>query len=164
MRIARVDEHTISIGPLDLFCTELLHQIHLCASAGDDPAVRERLFPSPTGGKNAEIDHEWEEYVTAGLEELFTSNLEVIEKDLVGFPPAKPAGDHYTLHIPVKHLEAWIHGLNQARLALAARYDFDEEDMDGPIPAEGDSRALALFQVHFYGLLQECFLRVLEEE
>jgi hypothetical protein len=63
----------------------------------------------------------------------------------------------------VKHLEAWIHALNQARLALSARFGFTERDMEDAIPIEGDQRALALFQVHFYGFLQECFLRQLED-
>jgi hypothetical protein len=29
---------------------------------------------------------------------------------------------------------------------------------------DGGVRALTLFQIHFYGLLQECFLRVLEAD
>ena len=62
----------------------------------------------------------------------------------------------------MKHLEAWIHALNQARLALAARHDFSERELEREIPAEGDDRAFALFQIHFYGLLQEFFLRQLD--
>jgi hypothetical protein len=164
VKIARVDEQTISVGPLDLFCTELLHQIRVSSTVEGKGKVDERLYPSPTGGRDREFDEEWCEYVRPGLEEIYDSNLTVIDQDLANFPPSRPADDHHTLHLPVKHLDAWVHGLNQARLAIAARYGFHEKEMESSIPMDGDVRALALFQVHFYGWLQECFLRVLDGE
>lgn len=164
MKVTRIDEQTLAIGPLDLFCTELLHQIHLCANPDGSPEVRARLYPSPSGGRDAEMDEEWSEYVEPDLADLFATSIEVIQKDIADFPPARPAADHHTLHLPIKNLEAWVHGLNQARLALAARYGFTEKEMDGPIPTDGDMNSLALFQVHFYGWLQECFLRMLRDE
>ena len=51
-----------------------------------------------------------------------------------------------------------------ARLALAARYGFTEKEIDGPLPESGDVTTLALYQLHFYGWLQECFLRVLRDD
>jgi hypothetical protein len=36
--------------------------------------------------------------------------------------------------------------------------------MELAMPLAGDARSLALFQVHFYGFLMECFLRELESE
>ena len=164
MKVTRLDEQTVAIGPLDLFCTELLHQIHLGANLDDSPAARERLFPKPTAGADAQLDSEWRDYVEPELAELFAASIETIDTDIEDFPPARPAADHHTLHLPIKHLEAWIHGLNQARLAIAARNHFTEHDIDGPVPVDGDERALALFQVHFYGWLQECFLRMLRED
>lgn len=164
VKITRVDEQTISIGPLDLFCIELLHQIRLSTAVEGNEKVRERLFPSPTGGRDHEMDEEWRDYVGPGLRETFDSNLGVIDQDLKSFPPSAPANDHHTLHLPIAHLDAWVHGLNHARLAISARHDFTEKEMESAIPMEGDMRALALFQVHFYGWLQESFLRVLEEE
>lgn len=164
VKISRIDEQTIAIGPLDLFSTELLHQIHLSVDPDGSPEVRGRLYPSPTKGADADFDNDWKEFVEPDLKDMFATSIEVIEQDIAEFPPARPAADHHTLHLPIKNLEAWIHGLNQARLALAARYGFTEKEMDGPFPDGGDMKALALFQVHFYGWLQECFLRVLEEE
>ena len=164
VRVARVDEQTVSIGPLDLFCTELLHQIRLSAMVEEDDAAHRRLYPSPSGGSDPEYDEEWKEYVGEELRELFQSHLDIITSDLSDFPPAQPAATQHTLHLPIKNLEAWVHGLNQARLAIAARYSFTERDMDDSIPLEGDVRAMALFQVHFYGWLQECFLRILEDK
>ena len=53
--------------------------------------------------------------------------------------------------------------MNQARLALAAKYDFTEAELSdhyrSPI---GSRRDLSLFQVNFYGFLQEFILRELE--
>ena len=160
MTVSRLDEQTIAIGELDLLGVELLQQIAISAEPADNVEAHERLFPSPTGGRDRTLDGDWESYVEPGLRELFQSHLEIIAEDLADFPPALPQDTH-TLVLPVKHLEAWIHGLNQARLALAARYTFTEKEMEGRFPMEGDERALALFQVHVYGFLQECFLRQL---
>jgi hypothetical protein len=164
MRIERLNDRTVAIGPLDLLSCELLQQIRVSAEPGNSRAVRERLFPSPIKDKRSELRQEWKEYVEPELAELFASHLDIIEKDLEGFPSGGSDETGHVLHVPVKHLDAWIHGLNQARLAIAARNNFTEKDMDSPIPFEGDVRALALFQVWFYGILEECFLRILGAE
>ena len=161
MLIERLDEQTVALRDLDLLCCELLHQIAVSAEPGDSTAARARLFSSPSGGREPELDADWKEYVEPGLAHLFRSALGVVQEDLRDFPPAEPADD-YTLHIPVKHLESWIHALNQARLAITARYDFTEREMEGKVPLAGDTRAFALFHVYFYGILQEWFLAELE--
>jgi hypothetical protein len=161
MKIERSDEQTVSIGPLDLLCCELLHQIRVSAEPGESEAARARLFPSPSGGEDRRLDRDWQEYIEPDLAHLFESHLDVIDGDLEKFPGDQPEAEGYTLHIPMKNLDAWIHGLNQARLSLSARHNFTEDEMNGRIPDDGDVRALTLFQVHFYALLQECFLRVL---
>jgi len=54
--------------------------------------------------------------------------------------------------------------LNQARLALAARFDFKEAEMSQNGPRNIETvRDLSLFQVHFYGFLQECLLQDMAE-
>jgi hypothetical protein len=88
------------------------------------------------------------------------SSIEVIERDLEKLRVDKGTGES-ALPVAASNLEAWIHGLNQARLALAARHDFTDEDMERTLPLGGDPRALALLQVRFYGILQELFLREL---
>lgn len=149
---------------MDLFCAELLHQIRLSATVEEDSAVQDRFFPSPSAGKDPEFDEEWSEYVGSELAELFESHLATIDGDLADFPPTSTVSGEHTLHLPIKHLEAWVHGLNQARLAIATRYGFEEKDMEKDLAADGDVRSLALFQVHFYGWMQECFLRILGDE
>lgn len=164
MRIERVDPHNIQIGPLDLLFCELLHQIRLSVDYSSDIEVRERFFPSPTGGATPRIDADWREYVEPELAASFDTSLQVIDEDLANFPPPSPppTGLGYFLSVPLKHLDAWIHGLTQARIALAARYNFTEDDMNGKVPTDGDDKALALFQEHFYGLLLESFIRIQE--
>lgn len=161
MRVRRLNEQTVEIAELDSLCCELLQQIVVHARSDDHPAVRERLYSRPTGGREPAFEEDWKAYVEPDLRDLFRSAQEVVEQDLRSFPEETP-DQHSALVLPVKHLEDWIHCLNQARLALSARYDFREEEMETPMPMHGDQRALALFQVHFYGFLQECFLRQLD--
>lgn len=162
MEIQRIDEQTVAIEDLDIFLCELLHQIPDSADPSDSENARRRLFSSPTHGAEPGFDEEWTEYVEPELSQLFQSALDVVREDLADFPPGEPDRQH-RLTIPVRHLESWIHALNQARLALGARHEVTDEDMDD-IPTGGDSRALAIFQIHFYGYLQERFLHELEEE
>lgn len=147
---------------MDFICGQFILQIVPCAAATDDPAVQSRLFCQPSGGREPEFERDWKEYVEPDLRDIFKSAQEIVEGDLKDFDPNE-AGDSSTLRIPIKHLEAWVHALNQARLALSARYDFTEEDMEKPVSLGGDARGLALFQVHFYGFVQECFLQQLDE-
>ena len=159
MTFRRVDANHVALGPLDPFALDLLRQIAGCAS-DDDPAAQARLFPSPTNGAEGQLDHDWKNYVEPDLRRLFQSSLEVIEEDLESGVSGSSSKAR-TLQIPIAHLDAWIHGLNQARLAIVARHGFSSAELEGETPLEGSARALALFQTHFYGFLQESFLREL---
>lgn len=161
MQISRSDDRTIALTQLNDVCCELLRQIASNAAPGENGPARARLFPRPTAGREPDADRDWHEYVEPDLRRLFQDALDVVEGDVKRIGPEGRRRGGYALSIPVQHLEAWIHALNQARLAIVARNDFSEKDMSGGVPAEGDARALALFQVHFYGFLQECFLREL---
>jgi hypothetical protein len=145
MRIVRTDSKTVSVGPLDLLYCEFLHQVRSAADPGTSDAARQRLLPSPTNGKDPELDKDWLEYVEPELTEWFDSSLQVVERDLRGFPSGTPADLGYTLKIPIDHIDAWIHALNQARITLGARYNFTEADMNGEVPLEGHDRSFALF-------------------
>jgi hypothetical protein len=138
----------------------MLHQIAV-SGEDEDPDAQARLFSSPSDGTELEMEEDWREYVQPELRQLFQSAREVVRGDLEDFPP-DPVSDAMSLRLPVSHLESWLSALNQARLALAARHHVTELDMDH-VPRSGDSRALALFQIHLYGLLQEWFLREMGE-
>ena len=161
MHIRRCDRDTMELGEMDSLCCEMLRQIVPSANADDDPAVHRRLYSSPCEGREPDFEQDWKNYVEPDLRNLFRSAQEIVEGDLKDFAPAKTL-EFSTLLIPVKNLEAWIHTLNQARLAISARNDFTERDMEAPVSLGGDARTLALFRIHFYGFLQECFLQQLE--
>ena len=64
------------------------------------------------------------------------------------------------LRIPWKHADAWLSALNQARLVIAAKYNFSDAELGDHFRSPiGSRRDLSLFQVNFYGFLQECILR-----
>lgn len=152
----------MELGEMDFLCRQLIQQVIESAAGTDDPAVERRLFSSPTEGRERDFEQDWKNYVEPDLRSLFRSTQEIVAGDLKNFDPDEST-DSTTLQIPVKNLEAWIHTLNQARLALAARYEFTDKEMEKQLSLGGDARGLALFQVHFYGFLQECFLQQLEE-
>ncbi len=163
MQIRRLDEEHIAIEEIDPLCGALLREIPLRADPAGNADAEARLFSTPTHGAEPEADAEWKEYVEPDLRQLFQDAVEVVKGDLGGLPPAG-AEPPYELRVPIAHLDAWVHALNQARLALAARFDFTERDMDGRITFEPDARSRALFEVRFYGLLQEYFLHQLDDD
>ena len=157
MRIGRLDDETIALAELDSLCCDLLRRISASAES-DDAAAQTRIYSSPSGGADPEMEEDWRQYVHPDLHELFASAVDVVRGDLASIAGAE-SEDGGVLHVPVAHVEAWIHTLNQARLALAATHDFTEKEMSRMVLASAeDPRAFALLQVHFYGLLLEYFL------
>ena len=160
MQVWRVDPQTLAIGGLDPLLCELLQQIPLHADPEDHPAARARLFSPPAAaGEEPALHADWQEYVEPELRQLFESALETVRRDLAGFPPPTPARE-YTLRIPIAHLDAWLNALNQARLALAARHEVTERDMER-VPAKAARATSPSSRSRFTALLQECILREL---
>ncbi len=153
MKIHRLDKKTIVLEEIDTFISDLLRKIPESADPSGSESATARLFPPPTGGRDREADEEWQEYIEPGLRELFEDNVAVVAEDL------KSLERNGSIRVPVRHLDAWIHTLNQARLALAARHEFTDKELDREAAMEDGERAMVLFQVHFYGLLQEFLLR-----
>ena len=162
MKIHRLDAKTVALEEIDGLIGELLRRIPASADPSGSDAATGRLFPTLTEGREPGADADWREFVEPGLRELFMDAVSIVREDLKSFPGKAKAGIA-TLRLPVKHLEAWIHTLNQARLALAARHEFTDRELEREVPTEGDERAFVLFQIHFYGLLQEFFLRQLDD-
>jgi len=161
MRIQRLDEENIALEEIDSVVVDLLLKIPASADPTGSDAATARLFPQPTAGREPEADEEWREYVEPDLRELFRDAVGVVADDLKHLSPGG-AGELRKLNIPVSHLDAWIHALNQARLALAARHEFTDRELEREMALEGGARSFVLFQIHFYGLLQEFFLRQVE--
>jgi len=168
VEITRTDDGDLLLLHLDLFLVELLRQIPLNADPGDSDAARERLFSVPTSS-DPKANDDWKNYVHPGMRQLFETATETVKRDLETFEQMDEqqldepsARAHCTLRIPAGHFENWLNALNQARLALAARHAFTDSDLDTDEPLSLiDQRGLSLFQIHFYGFLQECLIREL---
>ena len=163
MEICRRNDE-IEISELDPFLAELLRQVPASANPEGVPAAEQRLFSPPTNGKETEICAEWKLYVEPELRRLFRTATETVAADLEQLNGnEKPFADRI-LRIPSKHGDAWLSALNQARLVIAAKYNFTDgelgEHFRSPI---GSRRDLSLFQVNFYGFLQEFILRELDD-
>ncbi len=150
----------MEISDLDPFLAELLRQIPASTDPGGVPAAKERLFSSPADTSQKEACREWKLYVEPELRRLFQSATETVSGDLEQLDGKEKSAGHCTLRIPTEHADAWLNALNQARLVIAARCNFTEGELcDHYRSPIGSRRDLSLFQVNFYGFLQEFILR-----
>ena len=151
---------TLEITEIDPFLAELLRQIPLSASPEAVPAAEQRLYSAPAGPNEKEFCAEWKIYVEPELRRLFQSATETVSSDLEQLAEKERPFANGRLRIPREHSDAWLNALNQARLAIAAKYDFSEAELcDHYRSPIGSRRDLSLFQVNFYGFLQEFILR-----
>ena len=159
MEICRRNDE-IEISELDPFLAELLRQIPASANPEGVPAAEERLFSPPADQNEKEICAEWKLYVKPELRRLFQTATETVAADLEQLSDNEKMFANRTLLIPSKHADAWLSALNQARLVIAAKCRFtDAELCDHYRSPIGSRRDLSLFQVNFYGFLQEFILR-----
>src|SRR5256712_13963992 len=155
MEICRRNDE-IEISELDPFLAELLRQIPASANPEGVPAAEERIFSPPTNGKETEICAEWKLYVEPELRRLFQTATQTVATDLQQLNGSAKPFANCTLRIPTQNAEAWLNALNQARLVIAAKYNFSDVDLcDHYRSPIGSRRDLGLFQVNFYGFLQE---------
>jgi hypothetical protein len=156
-------KNQIEISEIDPFLAELLRQIPACANPEGAPAAEERIFSPPSNGNETELCAEWKMYVEPELRRLFQTASETVSADLQQLDGNEKSLANCTLRIPGKHADAWLSALNQARLVIAAKNNFTETELNdhchSPI---GSRRDLSLFQVNFYGFLQEFILREFE--
>jgi hypothetical protein len=94
------------------------------------------------------------------LRRLFRTATETVAADLEQLNGNEKPFANRKLRIPTQHADAWLNALNQARLVIAAKYNFtDSELCDHYRSPIGSRRDLSLFQLNFYGFLQEFILR-----
>lgn len=157
MDIRRAGEH-LELSDVDPFLAELLRQVPESTDPGSYTAANERLFSKPSGDET--LCSEWKSYVEPELHRLFQTSTETVAGDLAQLNGESKPFRNCRLRIPLSHTDAWLNTLNQARLVIAAKYNFSDGELGehyrSPI---GSRRDLALFQVNFYGFLQECLLR-----
>lgn len=154
----------IEISELDPFLAELLRQIPASAKPDGASAAEERLFSPPIKGEGTEFCAEWKTYVEPELRRLFQTATQTVATDLEQLNGNEKSLANRTLRIPAKHADAWLSALNQARLVIAAKNNFTETELNDHFRSPiGSRRDLSLFQVNFYGFLQEFILRELED-
>lgn len=140
--------------------SDLLLQIPRWSEVENEEIDR-RIFSEP--GEGEELDglrEDWHAYVEPELHEYFLSTRQIVETDLRRMVEEE---DGLCVEFPLKHADAWLNALNQARLALAALHGMDENELSASGPHEvQNERDLALFQIHFYGMIQQWLLEVLE--
>jgi hypothetical protein len=124
------------------------------------PAAEKRLFSAPTNGEESEFCDEWKVYVEPELRRLFETATETVAADLEQLNGNEKSLANRTLCIPFRHADAWLSALNQARLVIAAKNEFTESELGDHLRSPiGSRRDLSLFQINFYGFLQEFILR-----
>ena len=156
-------KNQIEIVELDPFLAELLRQIPASANPEGAPAAEERIFSSPTNGAEPEFRSEWKTYVEPELRRLFQTATQTVAGDLEQLNGDEKSLANRTLRIPTKHADAWLSASNQARLVIAAKNNFTEIELNDHLHSPiGSRRDLSLFQVNFYGFLQEFILREME--
>ena len=161
----RREGDTLELSELDPFLAELLRQIPESTNAEGVESAHARLFSLPADPGEEEICSEWKLYVEPELRRLFQSATETVAADLKPLNGNSKPFANCTLRIPTKNAEAWLNALNQARLVIASKYGFSESELSdhyrSPI---GSRRDLSLFQVNFYGFLQEFILHEMRGE
>ena len=159
----RRQKDCLEISELDPFLAELLRQIPESTNTDGVESAQQRLFSSPAPASEKEICAEWKLYVEPELRRLFRSATETVTADLQQLNGSTKPFANCTLRIPIENAEAWLNALNQARLCIAAKYNFtDGELCDHYRSPIGSRRDLGLFQVNFYGFLQEFILQEMQ--
>lgn len=124
-------------------------------------AAEQRFYPVPTQDEDlGQVRSDWKAFVEPGLQEHFRSARDVVIADLKGLVEK---GESFEFTIPVKHMEAWINVLNQARLALAADLGFDEKLLSSSEPPDlASPHGLAAFRINLYAFMQQCLIERME--
>lgn len=104
--------------------------------------LTERLA-EPMAGSEGEED--WREFVLPDLRDAFNLQLSTIEQALKEVEGDEETGE---IHIAKEDAELWYGGINQAQLALAARYDFSNVERSEMPP--GMRSAWFRSQAYFY--------------
>ncbi len=173
VRRAKDDQPQIVLEEIEPFFLELLRSLPESSDPGDNAAARARLFSAPMspGSDGDEFNDDWKSYVEPELRALFQSEREIVLGDLAQLPPptAYPPVESFepvpfapsrnVLEIPIRHAEAWLSVLNQARLGIAARHGFGEREIEEgwPLPPF-TPRDLDLFRLHFFDEIQQILL------
>lgn len=126
-----------------------LRRVPSILSGREAAGARDRLHPDAIPNDPAR-NAEWHRLMDAELTHLFESAGATIAADLA---QADSRGGE--IEFPVKHLKAWMSAVNQARIVLSERHQFEAHDMQRDPSAPGSARDVALLQVQVLGYVMQ---------
>ena len=160
MLIRKWKKKAIEFSRIEQIEAELLRQIPACCDLDEGSKAESRIFPSPTNATDPDLVRDWDEFVRPELRHLFRSAKETVEEDL-GLLKMK-VGHLGRFLVPLDHGEPWLNALNQARLILAAKFEFSEAELSKfDLPGSFSQRELVLHQINFYAAIQERIIEIL---
>lgn len=154
MLIRRLKGNSIELADIEPIEAELLRKVPSVCDTGGDSRVEARLFSNPADSSERQFLSDWDEFVRPELRHLFLSARKTVEEDLgkLSDRPGRPG----RLVVPSAHSDAWLNTLNQARLILATKFDFTDEELSmHEAPQSFSRRDLVLLQINFYAAIQE---------
>ena len=163
MLIRRLKENSIELTEIEPIEAELLRKVPSVCDTGGDSRAETRLFSSPADTSERQFLNDWDEYVRPGLRHLFLSARKTVEADLENL--LDRPGRLGRLIVPRAHGDAWLNTLNQARLILASKFDFSDEELSmHEVPKSFSRRDLVLLQINFYAAIQERIIDAMESK
>ncbi len=124
------------------------------------PEAEARFYPPPADN-DADLLDDWKAHVQPGLYDIFLDSRSTVLADLATITGKT---GNFSLDIPIQHAPAWLNALNQARLAIAATYDFTEKELSKPAPAKlTTARQIARLEMDFFAAIQEWIIDGLED-
>jgi hypothetical protein len=160
MLIRKWKKKAIEFSRIERIEAELLRQVPACCELDQDGNAESRIFPAPADASEPDLLQDWNEYVRPELQHLFLSAKETVEADLRQLK--MKLGHLGRFLVPMEHGESWLNALNQARLILAAKYEFSEAELSAlEAPKTFSQRELVLHQINFYAAIQERLIEIL---
>jgi hypothetical protein len=160
MLIRKWKKKAIEFSRIERIEEELLRQVPACCELDEGSNAESRIFPAPADANEQDLLQDWKEFVRPELRHLFRSAKETVEADL-GLLKMK-IGHLGRFLVPLEHAEPWLNALNQARLILAAKFEFSERELSAfDLPRTFTQRELVLHQINFYAAIQERIIEIL---
>ena len=160
MLIRKWKKKAIEFSRIEQIEAELLRQVPACCDLDEGGKAEARIFPSPTSTNDPDFVRDWHEYVRPELQHLFRSAKETVETDLGSLK--MKVGHLGRFLVPLEHGEPWLNALNQARLILAAKFEFSEAELSAfGLSRTFSQRDLVLHQINFYAAIQERIIEIL---
>jgi hypothetical protein len=163
MLIRRLKESSIELMDIEPIEADLLRQVPGICDSGGDSRSEARMFSSPADSSEGQFLNDWAEYVQPELRHLFQSARNTVKEDLENLSDCP--GRLGRLVVPRAHSDAWLNALNQARLILACKFNFSNEELSmRHAPKWFSRRDLVLQQINFYAEIQERIIDAIEDE